>query len=234
MLRYAVLGLIVLLSGTTLAQQPSSPQGTLVPSPAAATVEPSKLAISPEEQLPGDHWTFEVRDEVAGTVGTQTNVVTEVTPTNVRVRYNIVRADRTDYESFGLFDRSRHLIRSGSTEFVPYFGLVEIEVPLTVGKTWTFEFKSVTGRFVRNWTGSSKVAGQEAVKTKAGTFEAFRIETTASGSALNDPTLADEFIGQTWYAPAIANWVKRSSILRRNNRLMLNDSFELVEFGRRQ
>jgi len=70
MLRYAVLGLIGLVTGSAWAQQPTQ-------APAAA-VQPSKAVIRMEEPLVGDHWTYDVRDEITGTItATRTNVVTE-------------------------------------------------------------------------------------------------------------------------------------------------------------
>ena len=85
MLRYIALGFVGLLSGAALAQQAPRPEGVPAPLPAAASAEPPKAAISLEERLPDDHWAFEVRDEITGTVSTQTIVVTEVTPTDVSV-----------------------------------------------------------------------------------------------------------------------------------------------------
>jgi hypothetical protein len=45
-----------------------------------------------EEPLPGDFWTYEVRDEISGNVtATRTNVVTEVSSSEISVRYSIAR-----------------------------------------------------------------------------------------------------------------------------------------------
>ena len=42
-----------------------------------------------EEPLQGDFWTYEVRDEISGTVkAIRNNLVTEVTPTEISVRFD--------------------------------------------------------------------------------------------------------------------------------------------------
>jgi len=190
-----------------------------------------------EELLPGDHWTVEIRDEITGTVSTGTNVVTEVTPTNISVRYTVTRSNKTrdeGYKGFITFDRSWNAIRSSAWQYFPYDGNTGIETPLAVGKTWAFQFNAVNNQsgVVWKWSGRSKVVDQETVTTKAGTFETFRIETTSSSSSL--PAQTEEFVAVTWYAPALAHWVKRSGILRNDSRLRSNSTSELVEFGRKQ
>jgi hypothetical protein len=235
MLRYAFLSLLGLVSGTALAQQAPPPEGTPVTSISPASVQPSKAVISLEERLPGDHWTVEVRDEITGAVSTQTDVVTKVTPTDISVRFNIVRADKTTGEGFGIYDRSWNFLRDGRWQHFPYEGSTGIQAPLTVGKTWTFQSKAVNAETGVTWnrSGTSKVVGQETVTTKAGTFETFRIETTTLIRDSRDPTSIEELTLRTWYAPAIAHWVKRFWIVRRDKHLMSNNTYELVEFARK-
>ena len=43
-----------------------------------------------------------------------------------------------------------------------------------------------------------------------------------------------EITQQTWYAPAIDHWVKRSIVARGNGNLIANNTVELVEYGRKQ
>ena len=73
-----------------------------------------------------------------------------------------------------------------------------------------------------------------AVSTKAGTFETFKIETTYPRRNVKDPTKKEEVTGQTWYAPAIDHWVKRAIITRVDNHLVVNNTLELTEYGRKQ
>ena len=235
MLRCVVLGLVGLAAGAAWAQQAPPPEGTPAASASPASAEPTKADISIEEQLPGDHWTVEVRDEITGTVSTQTSVVTEVTPTDISVRFNVVRPDKTNSEGFGIYDRSWNLINSGPWRYSPNDG-TGIQKPLTTGKTWTFQANDVNagGGYIWNRSGRSKVVGQENLTTKAGTFETFKIETTYSRRNVKDPTKKEEVIGQTWYAPAIDHWVKRAVITRVDNHLVVNNTLELTEYGRKQ
>src|SRR6266481_6398705 len=88
MLRYAVLVLSGLLASSALAQQAPPQAGAPAASSSAAPVEPAKAVVPMEEPLPGDHWTYEVRDEITGTItATRESVVTDVTPTEISVRF---------------------------------------------------------------------------------------------------------------------------------------------------
>jgi len=235
MLGRVALVLILFVAGNAWAEQATAPvdvQGSA--SPPAST--PEKTVVPMAERLLGDHWTVEVRDEITGTVNIQTNVVTEVTPTDITVRFDLVRPDKTHSEGLNIADRSWNAIRSGPWQYFPGDGNTGVQTPLAVGKTWAFQFNAVNNvhGVTWKWSGTSKVVGQETVTTKAGTFDTFRIETTSSSSNFKDSTLTEELIAQTWYAPVIAHWVKRSWILRNNNRLRSNNTYEIAEFGRRQ
>jgi hypothetical protein len=223
MLRYAVLGVIGLVAGNAWAQQ----------APAPAALQPSKAVISMEEPLPGDHWTYEVRDEVTGTVtATRSNAVTEVTPTDISIRFKI---EGTDRDGFNLYDRSWNLISNGPWKYSPNDG-TGIRGPLATGKTWSFQSNDVNAGEGNIWTrsGRSKVVGQETLTTRAGTFETFKIETTMSRRNSKDPTRKEEITSLTWYAPAIDHWVKRTFISRVENRLRISSTLELTEYGRKQ
>jgi hypothetical protein len=50
----------------------------------------------------------------------------------------------------------------------------------------------------------------------------------------NDPTRKMEITQQTWYAPSIDHWVKRTIVARGNGNLIANNSVELVEYGRKK
>jgi hypothetical protein len=236
MLRHAVLGLICLASGAALAQQApppdGAPAGAASSSPAPAS--PPKAVISMEEPLPGDHWTYEIRDEITGTISAnRTNVVTEVTPKDISVRFKL-EGTRNE-EGFSVYDRSWNVIDSSPWKFSPNDG-TGIRTPLTVGKTWTFQTNNINKTNGNVWKrlGVSKVASQETVVTKAGTFETFKIETTFSAQNVNVPALKNEVTSVTWYAPAVDHWVKRTFISRSEKHLRINNTLELTEYGRKQ
>ena len=77
------------------------------------------------------------------------------------------------------------------------------------------------------------MTAKESVTTQAGTFEAFKIETSVQLLNVNDPTKKVQVEQQTWYAPTIDHWVKRTAISRSDGKVRENNSAELVEFGRR-
>jgi hypothetical protein len=227
MLRYAVLGLIGLVASSALAQQAPPQTGT----PAAST-QPSKAVVAMEEPLPGDHWTYEVRDEISGTISaTRENVVTEVTPTEISVRFKIVG---TPNDGLYVYDRSWNLLSNGPWKYSPNDG-AGIRAPLATGKTWLFKSNNVNAGngSTWNWSGNSKVVGEESLTTRAGTFQTFRIESTSSGHNVNDPTRKEDVTSQTWYAPAIDHWVKRVFIVRADNHLKISNTLELTEYGRK-
>src|SRR6266850_3786449 len=179
MLRYAVLALSGLVASSALAQQAPPQAGAPAASSSPAPVEPAKAVVAMEEPLPGDYWTYEVRDEITGTISaTRTNVVTEVTPTEISMRFKILG---TANEGFNVYDRSWNLISSGSWKYSPNDGS-GIRTPLTTGKTWTFQSNEVNAGNGNIWkrSGNVKVVGQESLTTRAGRFETFKIETTYS------------------------------------------------------
>jgi len=232
MFRYAVMGVLSLVAGNAWAQQPPPPAG--VPAPASSPAStPPKAVVPMEEPQPGDHWTYEVRDEITGTVSaTRTNVVTEVAPAEISTRVNTL--GKPDPGQI-VFDRSWNMIISGSWKYSPNDG-TGIRRPLAVGKTWTFQTNNVNAANGNIWkrTGTSKVVGEETVTTKAGTFETFKIETSFSARNVNDPTRKNEVTSETWYAPAVDHWVKRTFISRANGHLTDNNTIELTEYGRKQ
>jgi hypothetical protein len=228
MLRYAVLGVIGLVAGNAWAQQ--APPAA---SSSSASVQPSTAVVPMEEPMPGDHWTYEVRDEITGAVSaTRTNVVTEVTPTEISTRVDTVGKPEPGQI---VFDRSWNMVASGPWRYSPHDGS-GIQSPLAVGKTWPVQTNNINSANGNVWrrSGTSKVIGKESVTTKAGTFDTFKIETTFTGKNVNNPTLKNEVTSLTWYAPAIDHWVRRTFVSRANKHLQINNVIELIEYGRKQ
>ncbi len=234
MLRYAVLALVGVVTSSALAQQAPPQAGTPSPSSSSASVQPAQAVISMEDPLPGDHWTYEVRDEITGKISaTREIVVTEVTPADISVRWRISGTNNT--EGLDVYDRSWNLKSSGPWKYLPNDGS-GIRSPLQIGARWNFQADDInagSGRILKR-TGDSKVVGQETITTKAGTFDTFKIETFISRRLTNDRTRKEEFTGQTWYAPAIDHWVKRAIVSRADNHLRSNNTIELVAYGRKQ
>jgi hypothetical protein len=225
MYRYLLTGMICLLAGSAYAQAANDAR------PSAPT--PSKPVISMEEPMPGDFWTYELRDEISGNVtAVRKNLVTEVTATEISVRFNI--QDRLQ-EGLNVYDRSWNLKSAAPWKYTPHDGS-GIQSPLKEGANWKSEGDDINASNGNIWkrSGRSKVVGQETLTTKAGTFETPKIETTINRRPTNDPTRKMEIVQQTWYAPVVDHWVKRTQVGRVNGNLVFNNTIELVEYGRRE
>jgi hypothetical protein len=215
----------LLLSASTLtAQTPNS-------APAPAATESTTQETMEDPQV-GDHWTYEFRDDISGDVkSVQTHTITDVTDSQIGVRIANIGNANPGYQTF---DRSWNLVVSGDWHYTPNDG-TGIRAPLAVGKTWSFkatELKTTAG-FSAKRSGTSKAVAQESVTTPAGTFDTFKIETSFQDQNANDPTKKVQAVVQTWYAPAIDHWVKRSFVSRSDGRVRVKNSVELVEYGRR-
>jgi hypothetical protein len=232
MLRYAALMVLSLVAGNAWAQTP--PPAAAPPPAAPAVSSPPKAVIRMEDPQPGDYWTYEGRDEITGKISdTRENVVTEVTPKEISVRAKNVG---TPNGTLNIYDRSWNVLITGPWKCSPSDGSFGIQPPLTVGKSWAFQSNNVNssdGNIVKR-SGTSKVVGQETMTTKAGTFETFKIETSYSTRSVKNPTQLGEVTFQTWYAPAIDHWVKRISVVKMNKHLTEKNTFELIEYGRKQ
>lgn len=206
---------------------------TVIAGPRVARVEEATTTDeSMDPVMVGDHWTYEIVDEVTGAVkSTISQVVTDVTPSDISVRTETLGSS-----GYGLaiYDRAWGLKDNGSWKYTPNDG-TGIKPPLAVGATWKFKsddtFPSRGGSFKR--TGSSKVAAQERITTRAGTFDTFKIEMEADSKNVADPTRTSHLQVTTWYAPSVDHWVKRTWKTSVRGHVNENTAFELVEFGRR-
>jgi len=232
MLRYAVLVVISLVSNSVFAQQTSAPAAS--EEPAVASAQPEKAVVPMEEPQPGDHWTYEIKDEITGAItATRENVVTEVTPTEISVRFK--RLGNSEEGGLNVYDRSWNLVEAPHWRYSPNDGM-GVRLPLVVGKSWPVQGNNVNNTSGATWkrSGTSKVVGQESIRTRAGTFDTFKIESTYVLKNVKDPTRNEEITSRTWYAPAIDHWVKRVFELRATKHLRTNNTIELVDYGRKQ
>jgi hypothetical protein len=232
MFREAAILAMCLVATTASAQQPSAPAAA-----SGAAETPAARAVVPmEEPRPGDHWTYEIRDEITGKItATQENVITEVTPTAISVRFRKLGASNNNEDGFAVYDRSWNMVEGRPWRYSPNDG-TGIQSPLEVGKTWPVQTNNINSANGSIWkrSGTSKVVGQESVTTKAGTFDTFKIETRFTGTNVNNPTLKNEVTSLTWYAPAIDHWVRRTFVSRANKHLQISNVVELIEYGRKQ
>jgi hypothetical protein len=211
--------LSMVLAGIAVAQSPP-------PENSAPTED------SMEPPLVGDHWTYEIRDEIAGALKyTTVHVITQVSPNDIAMR-----TENLGHPGYGylVYDHAWNLKDSSTWKYSPGDG-TGIKTPLKVGSRWNFQSSDIyTGHGVSvKRSGSSKVVAEESVTTPAGTFETFKIETSATVRNANDPTKRSDLLLTTWYAPSVDHWVKRTSKITINGHLDQDTSAELVEFGRR-
>jgi hypothetical protein len=228
MLRRHLLAMIGLLaSGSMLSAQTPPSQ----PSPPAATESPSLQETMEDPQI-GDHWTYEVRDDVSGDLkSTITYTITDITPAEFGIRLAVVGKPDVGYQTYS---RSWDMVNNGVWRSTPNDG-AGIRAPLSVGKTWSFkatDANSSAGVSLKR-SGTSKVTARETITTRAGTFEAFKIETSIETRNSNDPTKKYLSEQQTWFAPAINHWVKRAYVSRSEGKVRDRSAVELVEYGRR-
>jgi hypothetical protein len=220
----AFLGL-ALTTGSLPAQTPPA-------APSPATAPPAADAPEPmQEPQTGDHWTYEFRDEITGEIkSTITSTVTDISATEIGMRTRALGNANTGYQTY---DRSWDLTNNGIWRFTPNDG-TGIQAPLEAGKTWTFKGSDLNSTAGVSWkrSGTSKVVAQERVTTRAGTFDTFKIETSIQIQNANDPTKKMQAVQQTWYAPVIDHWVKRTTETRSEGRVHDKNTIELVEYGR--
>ncbi|MET4605444.1 hypothetical protein ABIB90_004939 [Bradyrhizobium sp. JR4.1] len=226
MFRRATAAMICLLAGVPAAQ--AAERDAL---PAASSGVETKSPTSMEEPIPGDFWTYEVRDEIGGSTEVRKSIVTQVNPGEIRV--DITGGKSGD--RLNVYDRSWNLKSTGPWKYQPIDGS-GIRAPLKVGAAWSVtadDVNSQNGNIFRRSV-NAKVVGQETITTKAGRFDTFKIETVVSRHSTNDPSKKGEIAAQTWYAPAIDHWVKRSFVVRADNHVVNSSTSELVEYGRKK
>lgn len=197
----------------------------------AQSAEPAK-AGSMEEPRPGDHWTYEIRDEISGTVAnTRTDTITEVSPDRIGVSYS----NEKGKTGFYVFDHAWNMKSADAMKYAPHSGLGFVQ-PLKVGAAWDFKVEQTNTEkgLAWKWIGRSKVSAQEQITTKAGTFDTFKVETSYTFYPIRNPALKSETVMQTWYAPAVDHWVRRTATTRTENLLRANQRLELVAYGRKE
>jgi DUF3108-like len=231
MLRCAILATIGLLATAASPSAQTAPSGSPPTTPSPA-VESSGSPEAMEDPQTGDHWTYELRDEITGEIkSTVTNTVTDVSNSEISIRIAQLGNSNSGYQTF---DRSWNLINNGIWRYTPNDG-TGIRPPLAVGKTWPIKSTDLnsTAGFSTKRSGTSKVIAQESVTTRAGTFDTFKIEASYQLQSTNDPTKKFQVVQQTWYAPAVNHWVKRTFASRSDGRVREKSMVELVEYGRR-
>ena len=125
----------------------------------------------------GDRWSYDVKDDLTGDLRhAVTVVVVDVNDKEITTRATIRGKDRPQTMVFDL-DWGR--IDDGAWKVQP--SGIGIRKPLQVGKEWRSDANAMhrqSGVAFRA-SGVAKVVGREQVTTPAGTFDTYRIDTTA-------------------------------------------------------
>jgi hypothetical protein len=222
-------GLLLVSNWAVLAQ--TAPAGSAPPA-AQAPIHPQTEEDSMDPPMVGDHWTYDVRDEITGELKfSSTTLISDVTPTEIAIR-----AQSPSFAGVGvyIYDRSWSAKTTPDWKYSPNDG-IGVKLPLNVGSGWKFQsdaLYSPRGTTFKN-VGSSKVVAQESVTTSAGSFDTFKIVTSINGRNANDPTKKFESVITTWYAPLIDHWVKRISKSSFNGHVDQDSVMELIDYGRR-
>jgi hypothetical protein len=214
-----------LFASTHLASAQTATETTPVPAATSAASGPEIM----EDPQTGDHWTYEVRDDISGNLKTTVvQTVTDVSASNIGIRLTFPDNSNTGYLTF---DRSWNVRNNATWRYAPGDG-TGISAPLTIGKTWPIKSNdtnvSANATFRRAGT-----TAKESVTTTAGTFDTFKIETSIQTVNIKDPSRKIQLLQTTWYAPDIDHWIKRSSETRIDGQVRDKSTMELVEYGRR-
>jgi hypothetical protein len=182
--------------------------------------------------LSGDRWVYELKDEITGDVKlTTTVVVLDVSEAEINTRVSVRGAARPQQI---VFDKNWNRIDDSVWKYRPTDG-TGIQAPLAVGKEWRFENKAThfQNGTALSTTGQSKVVAEEKITTSAGTFDAFKIETTMRQINSNDQTKAATVTAALWYAPSVNRWVRRTYKLQIEGRLRDSHTEELTDYSRK-
>jgi len=180
----------------------------------------------------GDRWVYDTRDEMNGyPKETYTEIVTELSPEETIVNMTFSGSTAS---VFVTYDRDWNCIDNLIWRFRPSNG-EGITLPLAVDKTWGIEFDARNSQTGANFKGSSssKVVARENITTPAGTFDTFKIERQVRQFETADPSKVIESQIILWYAPQINRFVRRTSLVKFEERTRSITTEELADFTRK-
>jgi len=189
----------------------------------------------------GDLWIYDTKNEVTGFPAQgYTEMIARLSPKEVIVNRTLTPPILTPVEavfrwpqnSIFTYDHNWNLIDDFLWKFKPNNGL-GVRLPLSVGKTWQAEFDAQDLHMTRKTyrgTSSSKVTAQESITTDAGTFDTFKVEQQARWLDPTDPARMWEYQIESWFAPELNHWVRRTTQIRFEKRVRENSTEELANF----
>jgi hypothetical protein len=179
----------------------------------------------------GDRWVYDTKDEITGfPKETYTQIVTEVSKDQIVTSLTFRGKPGSSLITFG---SDWGVVDNALWKFKPNNGQ-GIPLPLAVGKEWRSQFEAKNTQNGTNLKGStlSKVVAKETSTTSAGTFDTFKIGGQAREFNTADPSRISETEVETWFAPQINRWVRRTILIKIDKRVRTNTSEELADFSR--
>jgi uncharacterized protein DUF3108 len=202
-------------------------------SPASGQATQAAGPVNMAEAAVGDHWTYDVRDEIAGTVIlTRKYIVSDVSGGQIATRVDVI--NNSGQSGSIVYDKSWNILRDGANRYSPNSG-TGIQLPLKLNAEWKAAADEINGNNGNAWkiAVSSRVTGQDNVTTKAGTFDTYMIETTQAVRNTKNPSANAQITIRTWFAPEVNHWVRRNFVRRVGGLIVGNETMELVEYGRK-
>jgi hypothetical protein len=208
--------------------QPSDKAEKSSNAPPAVSPSPADM----QQLAVGDHWSYDLTDEISGEIKQkETATITDLSSKDVTVRTELADSPKV---GITIYDTSWNIIKINSTRFSPHDGS-GVQLPLKIDKSWNTEADRIDSKgIVWKKTVQSRVTGRETIKTKAGEFDSFVIDSKFLVQNTNDRTRKTEAEVRTWYSPILNHWVKRASLVRVSGHVLQNNVLELTSYGRRK
>lgn len=128
-----------------------------------------------------------------------------------------------------VLDANGNIMRTAGGAFDTSDG--KLRFPMSVGQSWSTSYVYKSGSWISHCQRDAKVVAIERVSTRAGSFDAFRIEEATSWSG-NDQYGGNGVTHETdWYAPAVGRIVKLDYQSTSTKGVATTNHMELVRFA---
>lgn len=212
-----------LAASAAVAASAAALSGASLPVPVAA---PMIEAQAPVFQV-GEEWEFAYWNDLDRSRSERyAQQVEKVSPNGARLVVQSANgARRTD------LDTNANIVQSPVGHFSP--SNEALHFPLSAGQSWTAGYTFASGAWTSRCERTAKVVAIERVSTAAGTFDAFRIESTVTWAGQSIGAGAGRSRSVDWYAPAVGRVVKEEyeDIPDNKNAPRSSSGYELVRYS---
>lgn len=154
--------------------------------------------VAPPAYKVGDKWSYTYVDELTPAK----NSATDQTVVQVSPEHTVLEGkDAAGHVSEIELDANGNLVHAGHYAPTPNDG--RLKFPMSVGSTWTAEYDVGSIHYKEE----NKVAALEDIQTKAGTFQAYRIESRGLYTVTGRQGVG-QVVQTAWYAPSAKRIVK--------------------------